>query len=141
MSSGRHFEQVETKIWESSWFDGLTDRERVAWFYLLTNPGSNMAGLFKLRLGVFAEYIHCSTEEAEAILAKFEADGVIRYDGREKVVWLVNRVKYRKRPGKSFNAMVARNIETTLKDNSKSFLTKANIFRKVIISYMLTFHY
>ena len=39
---------ISTRIWGESWFEPLTATEKLIWIYLLTNPATNMLGIYGL---------------------------------------------------------------------------------------------
>ena len=42
---------ISTSIWSDDWFDSLSEREKLVYFYLLTNEHTNAAGVYQCTLG------------------------------------------------------------------------------------------
>ena len=73
---------VNTKFWDDSYIAGLTPAEKLLFLYLITNPLTNISGVYELPLRRAAFDVGLSTEEVEAIFSKFETDGKIaRFNG------------------------------------------------------------
>jgi len=39
---------INTKVWSDDWFETLKPVEKLIWFYLLTNPQTNMLGIYEV---------------------------------------------------------------------------------------------
>ncbi len=66
---------ISTSIWSDDWFDSLTEREKLVYFYLLTNEHTNPAGVYQCTLKNVRLEIGLDREEIERIMGKFSADG------------------------------------------------------------------
>ena len=73
---------VNTKFWDDSYIAGLTPVEKLLFLYLITNPLTNISGVYELPLRRAAFDVGLSSEEVEMAFGKFEADGkVARFGG------------------------------------------------------------
>jgi PAS domain-containing protein len=66
---------ISTSIWSDDWFDSLSEREKLVYFYLLTNERTNAAGVYQCTLKNIRLEIGLEREEAERIMTKFAGDG------------------------------------------------------------------
>ncbi len=73
---------VNTKFWDDSYIAGLTPAEKLFFLYLITNPLTNISGVYELPLRRAAFDVGFSDDEVEKIFGRFEADGKIaRFGG------------------------------------------------------------
>jgi len=70
---------ISTSIWDDDWFDSLSEREKLVYFYLLTNTHTNPAGVYQCTLKNIRLEIGLDREETERIMDKFSADGKAFY--------------------------------------------------------------
>ncbi len=83
---------INTKFWDDSYIAGLSPLEKLVFLYLLTNPLTNISGVYELPLKRAAFDVGISGEEIETIFGRFEADGKItRHSGW---IGVTNFVKY-----------------------------------------------
>jgi hypothetical protein len=79
MNSQTKQRYISTSIWSDDWFDSLSEREKLVYFYLLTNEHTNAAGVYECTLKNVRLEIGLSREEIEHIMAKFAEDGKAFY--------------------------------------------------------------
>ena len=72
---------VNTKFWDDSYIAGLTPGEKLLFLYLITNPLTNISGVYELPLRRAAFDVGLSDKEVERVLERFEADGKIARAG------------------------------------------------------------
>ena len=73
---------VNTKFWDDSYIAGLTPTEKLLFLYLITNPLTNISGVYELPLKRAAFDVGLSVDEVEMAFGKFETDGkVARFNG------------------------------------------------------------
>jgi len=70
---------ISTSIWDDDWFDSLSEREKLVYFYLLTNTHTNPAGVYQCTLKNIRLEIGLDREETERIMDKFSANGKAFY--------------------------------------------------------------
>ena len=68
---------VNTKFWDDSYIAGLSPLEKLVFLYLITNPLTNISGVYELPLKRAAFDVGLSGKDMEVIFKKFEADGKI----------------------------------------------------------------
>jgi hypothetical protein len=68
---------VNTKFWDDSYIAGLTPMEKLVFLYLITNPLTNISGVYELPLKRAAFDVGISVDEMDGILGKLEVDGKI----------------------------------------------------------------
>jgi hypothetical protein len=76
---------ISSSIWSDDWFDSLTVREKLFYFWLLTNQHTNPAGVYPCTLRDIRADFGISREEAGELLAKFAGAGKAFYF-REHIV-------------------------------------------------------
>ena len=81
----RHY--LRERVWNNA---ELSDRERTLALYLLTGEQANEAGLYCLSLYRAGQKIGCSTEEAEAHLARTVQAQEWQWDGEARVLWITD---------------------------------------------------
>jgi hypothetical protein len=91
---------ISTSIWSDDWFDSLSEREKLVYFYLLTNEHTNPAGVYQCTLKNVRLEIGLNREEIERIMAKFAAAGKAFYYNNYIIIpkWLKHQ-KIKERSG------------------------------------------
>ena len=112
---------ISTSIWDDDWFDSLSEREKLVYFYLLTNTRTNIAGVYQCTLKNMRLEIGLDREEAERIMGKFAADGKAFYFKDYIIVpkWL----KHQKIGERSKLFIGAVKILKSLPDDIKDFIS------------------
>ena len=70
---------VNTKFWDDSYIMSLSSTEKLLFLYLLTNPLTNISGVYELPLSRIVFDTGIRKWEIIAILKKFEASGRVIY--------------------------------------------------------------
>jgi hypothetical protein len=121
MNSQTKQRYISTSIWSDDWFDSLSEREKLVYFYLLTNEHTNAAGVYQCTLKNVRLEIGLGREEIERIMAKFAEAGKAYYF-REYIIipkWLRHQ-KIKERSG-LFLGMVK--VLKGLPDEVKAFVS------------------
>lgn len=72
---------INTEMWDDdNWFSDLTKDQKLVWLYLLTNPKTNAAGIYKISVKHISNDTGIEKEEVQGILGKFQDDGKLLYD-------------------------------------------------------------
>ena len=102
------YRPIKVKIWNDSWFLSLSDKEKIVWFYLLTNPYFHISGIYELPLSLISPLVG-SLKETEGIIKKFKADNKIEYkDGFVCIKnYLKNQVKQINKKDNIYKSIVA----------------------------------
>jgi len=83
---------VDTKFWDDSLIVGLKPMEKLVFLYLLTNPLTNISGVYELPLRRVAFDTGFSEKAVNAVLDALETSGkLIRWNGW---IGMVNFIKY-----------------------------------------------
>ena len=83
---------VNTKFWDDSYIARLSPLEKLVFLYLITNPLTNISGVYELPLKRAAFDVGMTGRELETVFKKFEKDGKL---GRfESWVGVVNFIKH-----------------------------------------------
>lgn len=83
---------VKDEIWDDDWFFDLTPTEKLIWLFLLTNPRTNIAGIYKLNKRWAATACGVPVDTLSDALTTFVADGKIVYE--DNWIALVNFHKH-----------------------------------------------
>ncbi|MDR1902926.1 MAG: hypothetical protein LBQ88_11670, partial [Treponema sp.] len=112
---------ISTSIWSDDWFDSLSEREKLVYFYLLTNEHTNAAGVYQCTLKNVRLEIGLGREEVERIMSKFAEAGKAFYY-REYIIvpkWLKHQ-KIKERSGLFLGAV---KVLKSLPDEVKVFIS------------------
>ena len=63
---------LNTRIWGESWFEPLTATEKLIWIYLLTNPATNMLGIYGLTVRRIGYDCNTSAQIVRRCIKKLE---------------------------------------------------------------------
>lgn len=63
---------ISTRTWGESWFEPLTTTEKLIWIYLLTNPATNMLGIYGLTIRRIGYDCNTSTQVVRRCIKKLE---------------------------------------------------------------------
>ena len=89
---------VNTHFWDDCYIGQLDPSEKLLFLYLLTNPLTNIAGIYEIKMNRIVYDTGFNQETAERILQRFERDGKILY--RAGWVALKNFIKHQKQSPK-----------------------------------------
>jgi len=111
---------ISTSIWDDDWFDSLSEREKLAYFYLLTNPHTNAAGVYQCTLKNMRLEMGLEREEVEQIMKKFSDAGKAYYIKDYIIIpkWL----KHQKAAERNGILLGAKKVLKSLPDEIKEFL-------------------
>ncbi|MEK7514392.1 MAG: hypothetical protein AAB587_01035 [Patescibacteria group bacterium] len=70
---------VNTRFWDDSYIVSLTPIEKLLFLYLLTNPLTNISGVYEIQLRRISFDTGVAEREAGKVLERFEARGKIIY--------------------------------------------------------------
>ena len=70
---------VNTKIWRDAYVENLDPSEKLLFLYLLTNPDTNISGIYEIPLKIISVDIGFDKEMTKSILDRFEKDGKAKY--------------------------------------------------------------
>lgn len=83
---------VKDEIWDDEWFYDLDPSEKLIWLFLLTNPRSNIAGIYKINTRWIANLTGFDKDIVKTILNRFVDDGKIVYE--DDWIALINFYKH-----------------------------------------------
>lgn len=118
---------ISTSIWDDDWFvEELDYKEKLFYFYLLTNQYTNIAGIYKLSVRKMAIELNFPPTEIKNLLKSFENHNKVYY--REQYIIMVNWPKHQKWQVKTtihkgIRAILIKDIPDTLLDT----ITKEHI--------------
>lgn len=81
-----------SETWTDPWFRKLTRECKILFIYLWTNSHKNVAGLYVIDMETMAFETGLTLEETETALSTLHPK--VKYDERNKVVWVVNHVRH-----------------------------------------------
>jgi hypothetical protein len=138
MNSQTKQRYISTSIWSDDWFDSLSEREKLVYFYLLTNEHTNPAGVYQCTLKNVRLEIGFDRQEIEKIMAKFANDGKAFYY-REYIIipkWLKHQ-KIKERSGLFLGAV---NVIKGLPDEIKAFISDRRHYDYDVTPYIGSVH-
>lgn len=111
---------VNTKFWDDSYVTGLTPLEKLVFLYLITNPLTNISGVYELPLKRAAFDVGIPGEEMRRIMGRLEKDGKI-------MVWngwiaVVNFIKHQ-----SLNPKIRKGIMEELRRAPREITDRLSI--------------
>jgi hypothetical protein len=120
MNSQTKQRYISTSIWSDDWFDSLSEREKLVYFYLLTNDHTNPAGVYQCTLKNVRLEIGLDREEIERIMAKFSNAGKAMLKDGYMIIprWL----KHQKIAERENLYFAARAVLISLPRNIKAFI-------------------
>lgn len=83
---------INTKIWEDAWFNELDPIEKLFFIYLLTNPMTNILGVYELSKGTIGRATGLEKTVVNELLERFEKAEKVYY--REGWVVISNFIKH-----------------------------------------------
>ncbi len=108
---------ISTSIWSDDWFDSLSEREKLVYFYLLTNEHTNAAGVYQCTLKNVRLEMGMNRDEIEVVMDKFATDGKAFYYKEYIIIpkWLKHQ-KIKERSGLFLGAVkVLKNLPEEIK--------------------------
>ena len=112
---------ISTSIWDDDWFDSLSEREKLAYFYLLTNPHTNAAGVYQCTLKNMRLEMGLEREEVERIMGKFAAAGKAFY--LKDYIIIPKWLKHQKVGERSTMMLGAEKVLKSLPEDIKIFIS------------------
>lgn len=125
---------ISTSIWSDEWFDSLSPKEKLIYFYLLTNIHTNPAGVYPFALKYICADTGCSREEVNTAMTKFEEAGKA-YFYREYMIipkWLKHQ-KIKERSGLFLGAV---SVLKSLPDEIKDFIADRRHYDYDVSAYI-----
>ena len=87
---------INTKMWEDGWFCELDPIEKLFFIYLLTNPMTNILGVYELSKGTISRATGLESRVVDEILTRFEKAKKVYYiEGRVVLVNFIKHQNYR----------------------------------------------
>lgn len=86
---------INTKVWTDGWFMDLDATEKLLFLYLLTNPNTNIAGVYEISMRQIAFDTNIDQEALKRLFGRFEDAGKVYFE----LGWVVikNFVKHQSR--------------------------------------------
>lgn len=102
---------VNTHFWDDAYIETLGPSEILLFLFLITNPQTNIAGVYEITIKRMQERTKLAKAKIEEILQKFERDGKFIY--RNNIIVAVNAIAHQKTDVPS----IAKGIETIVSDS------------------------
>jgi len=71
---------INTQFWRDSYISNLDPSEKLVFLYLITNPDTNISGIYQIPLKIIATDTGFDKDMIIKILARFERDGKVKYE-------------------------------------------------------------
>jgi hypothetical protein len=111
---------ISTSIWSDDWFDSLTEREKLFYFYLLTNQHTTPAGIYPCTIRDMRAEFNVTREEVLALLKTFEEAGKAFY--YKEYIIIPKWLKHQKIEERSRMFLGALKVLRALPDELKEFV-------------------
>lgn len=105
---------VNTQFWRDSYISNLDPSEKLLFLYLITNPDTNISGIYQIPLKIIATDTGFDKEMVLKILARFEKDEKIKYENG----WIALKNFQKNQNEKSL--MVVKGIENEMQNAPES---------------------
>jgi len=86
------YRPIKTSFWEDSWIAQLSINEKLLYLYLLTNPHTNLCGMYSVSIRYIAFETGLTVDQVKKALSKFEQDNKALY--RNDWIVLINYQKH-----------------------------------------------
>jgi len=106
---------IQTKFWDDGYIKNLNSNEKLIFIYLLTNPLTNIAGIYEISLERIYFDTKIKTDIVEKCFARFQQDKKIMYI--EGTVFVINWQKHQSKSEK-----IEQGIKRTLLECKQSIL-------------------
>ena len=100
---------VETSFWDDYYISDLDPSEKLLFLYLLTNPATNIAGVYQILVKRIAADTGFDSDMVRKIMARFEEDEKMVY--KDGWLVLINFIKHQKTGGPSVQKGIERSIK------------------------------
>lgn len=95
MATGSYYREIKTVFWQDAKVsEQMNIHERYLFLYFLTNPHTNLSGLYEITIKQIADESGFSRKDAAALLKRLEELNVIRYDSNTNELLVVNWSRY-----------------------------------------------
>ena len=108
---------INTRFWDDQYVSDLDPIEKLLFLYLLTNPATNICGVYEIPLKTIAMDTGIEKEMVQKVLTRFERDGKVIY--RNGWVAIVNFIKHQNQK----SPQVQKGIEEELKKAPSEILS------------------
>lgn len=105
---------INTKIWEDNWFNQLDPIEKLFFIYLLTNPMTNISGVYELSKGTIGRSTGLETRVVNEIFDRFEKSGKVIY--RDGWVVIANFIKHQNHNSPKIRTGIALELQNAPKE-------------------------
>lgn len=116
LASNTKLRSVNTKFWDDQYVIDLDPIEKLLFLYFLTNPLTNLAGVYEISLKRIAFDTGIDKDMVSKMIERFEEDRKILY--RDGYIFLSNYQK-----NQNYNPKMVTNVENTLKSFPESVRT------------------
>ena len=102
------YRQIHIKIWSSPDFQELSCNGKFAFIYLFSNSHRNESALYRITPKTISNETDIPADQVKSALDELTANGLIKYDHDQSIIWIINAIKYQK--------MSPNEIKSILKD-------------------------
>jgi len=90
------YRKVDPRIWNDEKFNKLSDRGKLAFFFILTHPHMTALGAMRASIPGLASEIGWTEKAFREAFQEALAKGMLKHDKKASFVWLPNFLKYNK---------------------------------------------
>ncbi len=130
---------VKSDFWVDNYIEGLMMKEKYFFLYLLTNPNTNILGIYQTTLKRMAFETDMEPDQVENILHKLSADDKVHYIDNHIIVVNFQRHQSKNPTIKKGINKIFENLPKTVIDFIYS--KKSNIYDRLCIGYLIDYTY
>ena len=95
MAKGSYYRKIMTIFWQDAKVsEQMNIHERYLFLYFLTNPHTNLSGLYEITIKQIADETGFSRKDVALLMNKLEELKVIKYDGKTNELFIINWSRY-----------------------------------------------
>jgi len=129
-----NFRTVQTSFWtDPKIMDDFTPEDRLFYFYLLTNPYTNLCGCYEISVKQMANEMGFSVDTIKSMIKRFEGFyNMIRYSSNKELI-VLNWHKYNWTGSPKMRVAIEKEIQDIKTAEFKEYLT--NVFNGIEAEY------
>ncbi|HUN55890.1 MAG TPA: hypothetical protein VMU29_12100 [Smithella sp.] len=104
------FRKVQVTLWADYFIQSLTDEQKLFWIYLLTNPATNLLGIYEINLKMAAFHLNKTEEKILEMIDFFESKNKVKFSQESSEIAIKNWQKH----NKNDSVKTLKNVENDL---------------------------
>lgn len=105
------YSYIKTSFWTDPVVEELSAVAKLVFIYLFSSPFRRQSGIYQVSKKRIGYDTGLSTEEVDRALTELEANGFIKWDNNQSVVWIVNFVRHQANKSPKVWKRIKRDLE------------------------------